>query len=184
MTDNPAAPAPAPLAELPDVRVGNGYDVHAFGPGDTVVLGGVSIPHERSLKGHSDADVVLHAITDAILGALADGDIGSHFPPTDPAWQGAASDQFLQHAILKVAQRGGRVAHIDVTVVCEAPKIGPHRDRMRQAIADICQLPTGRVSVKATTSERLGFTGRKEGIASLATATLRLPFDAEEEKNQ
>lgn len=169
------------LVGLGDIRVGQGYDVHAFEDGEAVILGGVSIPHSQKLKGHSDADVVLHAITDAVLGGLADGDIGSHFPPSDPQWKGAASDQFLVHALNLVRKRGGRVAHIDVTVVCEAPKIGPHRDALRQSVAEICDLPIGRVSVKATTSERLGFTGRKEGIACLATATLRLPFSDTEE---
>lgn len=172
-----AHPTQHPLAALLDVRIGQGYDVHAFDEGDAVILGGISIPHSRKLKGHSDADVVLHAITDAILGALADGDIGAHFPPSDPQWKGAASDQFLVDALRRVEMRGGRVAHIDVTVVCEAPKIGPHREALRKSIARICELPIGRVSVKATTSEKLGFTGRKEGIACLATTTVRLPFD-------
>lgn len=166
-----------PLAQLQDVRVGQGYDVHAFEKGEAVILGGVSVPHDKKLKGHSDADVVLHALTDAIFGALADGDIGSHFPPSDPQWKGAASDQFLVYALDRLAQRGGRLAHADVTIVCEAPKIGPVRDSLRQSIAKICDLPLSRVSVKATTSERLGFTGRKEGIACLASATIRLPFE-------
>ncbi len=160
---------------LNDIRVGNGYDVHAFEAGGPIILGGVEIDHERKLKGHSDADVVLHALTDAILGALAAGDIGSHFPPSDAKWKGAASDQFLKHAVDLVKARDGVIAHLDATVVCEAPKIGPHRDAMRARIAEICALELGRVSVKATTSERLGFTGRKEGIAALATATIRLP---------
>jgi len=161
--------------ELADVRVGQGFDVHAFGPGDHVVVGGLTIPHEAALVGHSDADVGLHALTDAILGALADGDIGSHFPPSDPRWRGVDSAVFLAHACSLVAARGGVVAHLDLTLVCEAPKIGPHREAMRTRIAEIVGIAAGRVAVKATTSERLGFTGRKEGIMALATATLRLP---------
>ncbi len=168
------------LAELGDVRMGTGYDVHAFEDGDGVILGGIRIAHDKRLKGHSDADVVLHAITDAILGAIGDGDIGAHFPPSDPVWKGASSDRFLDDAVRRVTELGGRIAHVDVTVVCEAPKIGPHREAMRQSIARICNLPVSRVSVKATTSERLGFTGRKEGIAALASATVRLPFTDED----
>ncbi|MDD7908713.1 bifunctional 2-C-methyl-D-erythritol 4-phosphate cytidylyltransferase/2-C-methyl-D-erythritol 2,4-cyclodiphosphate synthase [Pseudovibrio exalbescens] len=160
---------------LSDIRVGSGYDVHAFEKGDAVILGGISIPHTMKLKGHSDADVALHAITDAIFGALADGDIGSHFPPSDPQWKGAASDQFLKYAVDKVTERGGRIAHLDCTIICESPKIGPYRDAMRARISEICELPIERVAVKATTSEKLGFTGREEGIASMATATIRLP---------
>ncbi|WP_346908415.1 bifunctional 2-C-methyl-D-erythritol 4-phosphate cytidylyltransferase/2-C-methyl-D-erythritol 2,4-cyclodiphosphate synthase [uncultured Roseibium sp.] len=168
------------LAELGDVRMGTGYDVHAFEDGDGVILGGIRIAHDKRLKGHSDADVVLHAITDAILGAIGDGDIGAHFPPSDPVWKGASSDRFLEDAVRRVTELGGKTAHVDVTVVCEAPKIGPHREAMRQSIARICNLPVSRVSVKATTSERLGFTGRKEGIAALASATVRLPFTGED----
>ena len=159
-----------------DVRTGTGIDVHAFGPGDHVMLGGVRIAHTQALSGHSDADVVLHAATDAILGALADGDIGAHFPPSDPRWRGASSDRFLAFAVERVAARGGLIAHLDITVVCEAPKIGPHRDAMRAAIARIAGLDITRVAVKATTSEKLGFTGRGEGIAAYATATVRLPW--------
>ena len=162
-------------AELSDIRTGQGYDVHAFGPGDHVWLGGVKIPHTAALMGHSDADVLLHALTDAILGALADGDIGSHFPPSDPQWKGAASDQFLRHAVSLVGKRGGKIAHLDGTLICEAPKVGPHRDAIRARIAEICDLPLHRVAVKATTSEGLGFTGRREGIAAMAIATIRLP---------
>ena len=162
---------------LGDVRTGTGIDVHAFGPGDHVWLGGLKIPHDQTLTGHSDADVVLHALVDAILGALADGDIGSHFPPSDPKWKGAASDQFLKFAIERVAARGGRIAHLDVTIVCEAPKIGPHRDAIREKIAELSDLPVSRVAVKATTSEQLGFTGRREGILAHATVTVRLPFE-------
>jgi len=163
------------LSDLPDIRLGSGFDVHAFGPGDHVVLGGLSIPHGKGLAGHSDADVLLHALTDAILGALADGDIGSHFPPSDPQWRGASSRIFLEHAMTLVRQRGGMVAHLDATVICEAPKIGPHREALRRSIADITGLDLGRVAVKATTTEKLGFTGRGEGIAVQASATLRLP---------
>lgn len=173
-------PSLRPLAELTDIRTGNGYDVHAFEDGDAVVLGGVAIPHSQKLKGHSDADVVLHAITDATLGAIGDGDIGQHFPPSDPQWQGAASDRFQKDALRRVAALGGRLAHIDVTIVCEEPKIGPHRQTIRDSIAAICDLPVSRVSVKATTSERLGFTGRREGIATLASVTVRLPLDSKE----
>lgn len=172
----------AALADLPDVRVGQGFDVHAFGDGDSVMLGGVALPHTRGLDGHSDADVGLHALTDAILGAIADGDIGSHFPPSDPQWRGADSAMFLAAAVERVRARGGRIAHLDLTFICEAPKIGPHRDAMRARIAAITDLPVGRVAVKATTSERLGFTGRREGIAALATATVRLPFGPGDEE--
>jgi len=162
---------------LGDVRTGSGLDVHAFGPGDHVMLGGVRVAHERALTGHSDADVVLHALTDAILGALAEGDIGAHFPPGDPHWHGVSSDRFLRFAAERVTARGGRIAHLDVTVVCEAPRIGPHRDAMRANIAAIAGIAPGRVAVKATTSEKLGFTGRGEGIAASATATVRLPWE-------
>ena len=163
------------LRECPDVRMGQGYDVHAFGPGDGVWLGGFKVPHEHGLLGHSDADVLSHAITDALYGALGDGDIGSHFPPSDPQWKGAASSIFLKAAVEAVRARGGMIAHIDATVVCEHPKVGPHRDAIRESIAEQAGLPLDRVAVKATTSERLGFTGRGEGIATLAVATVRLP---------
>src|SRR5436190_15936928 len=156
--------AQAARAALTDIRTGMGFDVHAFGDGDHVVLGGIRIAHSRGLKGHSDADVVLHALVDAILGALGDGDIGSHFPPSDPKWRGASSDRFLAFAVERVRARGGRIAHLDVTVVCEAPRIGPHRDAMRARIAEIAGVPIERVAVKATTSEKMGFTGRGEGI--------------------
>ncbi|MFZ4531858.1 MAG: bifunctional 2-C-methyl-D-erythritol 4-phosphate cytidylyltransferase/2-C-methyl-D-erythritol 2,4-cyclodiphosphate synthase [Alsobacter sp.] len=156
-------------------RTGFGFDVHAFGPGDAVMLGGVSIAFDRGLAGHSDADVVLHALTDAVLGALSDGDIGAHFPPSDPQWKGASSDRFLAFAVERLRARGGVLDHCDITIVCEAPKIGPHRDAMRTCIAAICDIPPGRVAVKATTSERLGFTGRGEGIAAQAVASVRLP---------
>jgi 2-C-methyl-D-erythritol 4-phosphate cytidylyltransferase/2-C-methyl-D-erythritol 2,4-cyclodiphosphate synthase len=164
------------LANLADLRLGNGFDVHAFGDGDHVWLGGVKIPHDRGLTGHSDADVALHALVDAILGALADGDIGKHFSPNDPRWRGASSDQFLKFAVERVNKRGGRIAHLDLTIVCEAPRIGPHRDAIRKKIAEIAEMSIDRVAVKATTSEQLGFTGRKEGIVAMATATVRLPW--------
>ena len=159
-----------------DVRTGSGFDVHAFGPGDHVMLGGVRVPHDFGLIGHSDADVALHALTDAILGALADGDIGAHFPPSDPAWKGAASDQFMADAVRRVRAAGGAVAHLDLTIIGESPKIGPHREAIRTRIAEIAGMPLGRVAVKATTTERLGFAGRREGLAALASATIRLPF--------
>jgi 2-C-methyl-D-erythritol 4-phosphate cytidylyltransferase/2-C-methyl-D-erythritol 2,4-cyclodiphosphate synthase len=166
------------FAAMGDVRTGMGFDVHAFGPGDHVMIGGVRIAHDHALVGHSDADVGLHALVDAILGALADGDIGSHFPPSVPQWKGASSDKFLAFAVERVAARGGRIAHLDLTIVCEQPKIGPHRDAIRERVAQICHLGIGRVAVKATTSEKLGFTGRGEGIAAYATATVRLPWSA------
>ena len=166
----------AELAALGDVRTGFGYDVHAFVDGDHVTLGGVSIPHAQGLSGHSDADVVLHALVDAILGALADGDIGVHFPPSDPQWRGAPSEKFLAFAVARVRARGGRIAHLDANVVCEAPRIGPHRDAMRKRIAEIAGIDVMRVAVKATTSEKLGFIGRSEGMVAYATATVRLPW--------
>ncbi len=155
-----------------DLRIGNGFDVHAFCPGDHVWLCGVKVPHGRGLLGHSDADVGMHALTDALYGALAEGDIGQHFPPSDPQWKGAESHIFLRHAMGRVAARGLRVANCDVTLICEAPKIGPHALAMRAALADIMGVRMDQVSVKATTSERLGFTGREEGIAALASAAL------------
>lgn len=163
-------------AQLTDIRVGTGFDVHAFGPGDHVVIGGLRIPHVQAVTGHSDADVALHALVDAVLGALADGDIGAHFPPSDPQWKGASSDRFLAFAVDRVRQRGGVIAHLDLTIVCEAPKIGPHRDAMRANIARIAGIDMSRVAVKATTSEKMGFTGRSEGIVAFATATVRLPW--------
>jgi 2-C-methyl-D-erythritol 4-phosphate cytidylyltransferase/2-C-methyl-D-erythritol 2,4-cyclodiphosphate synthase len=164
-------------AALGDVRTATGLDVHAFGRGDHVTLGGIRIPHGQSLSGHSDADVALHALTDAILGTLAEGDIGAHFPPSDPQWRGASSDRFLVFAVERVRARGGRIAHLDLTIVCEAPRIGEHRDRMRANIARLADIGIERVAVKATTSEKLGFTGRGEGIAAYATATVRLPWE-------
>jgi 2-C-methyl-D-erythritol 4-phosphate cytidylyltransferase/2-C-methyl-D-erythritol 2,4-cyclodiphosphate synthase len=163
------------LDNLSDIRTGMGFDVHEFGPGDHVTLGGIRISHDRSLAGHSDADVVLHALVDAILGALADGDIGAHFPPSDPQWRGATSDRFLKFAVDRVTKRGGRIAHLDVTIVSEAPKIGPHRDAMRTRIAEIAGITPDRVGVKATTNEGMGFIGRREGMVAYATATIRLP---------
>ncbi len=164
-------------AALGDVRTGSGLDVHAFGPGDHVTLGGIRIAHSHALTGHSDADVALHALTDAILGALADGDIGAHFPPSDQQWRGASSDRFLVFAVERVRARRGRIAHLDLTIVCEAPRIGEHRDRMRANIARLAGIDIERVAVKATTSEKLGFTGRGEGIVAYATATVRLPWE-------
>ena len=166
----------AKLAGLSDVRTGFGFDVHQFGDGDHVMLGGVRIPHQRGLSGHSDADVVLHALVDAILGALAEGDIGVHFPPSDPRWRDAASDRFFAFAVDRVRARGGCIAHLDVTVVCETPRIGQHRDLMRTRIAEIAGISIERVGVKATTSEKMGFTGRGEGMAAFANATVRLPW--------
>jgi len=159
----------------PDIRTGNGFDVHAFGPGDAVMLCGVRVPFDRGLVGHSDADVGLHALTDAVIGALGEGDIGQWFPPSDPAWKGAASATFLGRAAARAAERGYAISHLDVTLICEAPKVGPHAAAMREAVARAAGIDAGRVSVKATTSERLGFTGRGEGIAALATATLVRP---------
>ncbi|MBX9989823.1 bifunctional 2-C-methyl-D-erythritol 4-phosphate cytidylyltransferase/2-C-methyl-D-erythritol 2,4-cyclodiphosphate synthase [Phreatobacter oligotrophus] len=164
-------------AMLNDIRIGQGYDVHAFAEGDHVWLGGIRIAHDRGVLAHSDGDVVLHAATDAILGALADGDIGTHFPPSDPQWKGASSDRFLAHAAGLLAARGGRLAMLDVTVVCEAPKIGPHREAIRARMAEILGVGPDRIAIKATTSEKMGFTGRREGLAALALATIRLPGD-------
>lgn len=155
-----------------DIRLGNGYDVHRFGPGDHVTLCGVEVPHGRGLVGHSDADVGMHAVTDALYGALALGDIGRHFPPSDPQWKGAESHIFLRHAVGLVLEKGFQISNIDCTLVCEYPKIGPHAAAMQAQMAVIMGIDPARVSVKATTSERLGFTGREEGIAALATAAL------------
>jgi 2-C-methyl-D-erythritol 4-phosphate cytidylyltransferase/2-C-methyl-D-erythritol 2,4-cyclodiphosphate synthase len=163
-------------AALGDIRTGTGYDVHAFGEGDHVWLCGLRVPHSRGFLAHSDGDVGLHALVDAILGALADGDIGSHFPPSDMKWKGASSDQFLKYAIERVTARGGRIANLEVTMICERPKIGPLRDPMRARISEISGVDISRIAVKATTSERLGFTGREEGIAATASATIRLPW--------
>jgi 2-C-methyl-D-erythritol 4-phosphate cytidylyltransferase/2-C-methyl-D-erythritol 2,4-cyclodiphosphate synthase len=156
-------------------RAASGFDVHKFGPGDHVWLCGVKVPHDHGLIGHSDADAGLHALTDALLGTIAAGDIGDHFPPSDERWRGAASDQFLAHAAHLVRERGGLIDHVDVTLICERPKVGPHREAMRARIAEILGLGIDRVSVKATTTEKLGFTGRQEGIAAQAMASVRLP---------
>jgi 2-C-methyl-D-erythritol 4-phosphate cytidylyltransferase / 2-C-methyl-D-erythritol 2,4-cyclodiphosphate synthase len=155
-------------------RLGTGFDVHAFTQGDHVWLGGVRVPHDRGVLAHSDGDVILHALTDAVLGALADGDIGTHFPPSDTQWRGASSDRFLAHAVGLVRQRGGIVDHLDATLLCERPRLGPHREAMRQRIAEIAGLRLDQVSLKATTTEKLGFIGRREGIAAHAAATIRL----------
>ncbi|HEX2136711.1 MAG TPA: bifunctional 2-C-methyl-D-erythritol 4-phosphate cytidylyltransferase/2-C-methyl-D-erythritol 2,4-cyclodiphosphate synthase [Microvirga sp.] len=156
-------------------RFATGFDVHAFAEGDHVWLGGVRVPHTRGVLAHSDGDVILHALTDALLGAIAEGDIGVHFPPSDPRWRGASSDRFLAHAAGRVRERGGVIDHLDVTLLCEAPKIGPHRDAIRARIAEIAGIAPDQVSVKATTTEKLGFTGRGEGLAAQAAATVRLP---------
>jgi 2-C-methyl-D-erythritol 4-phosphate cytidylyltransferase/2-C-methyl-D-erythritol 2,4-cyclodiphosphate synthase len=156
-------------------RVATGYDVHAFGPGDAVILCGVRIPYDKALVGHSDADVGMHALTDALLGAIADGDIGVHFPPSDARWRGAASELFLKDAAARVQARGGAIVHADITLICEGPRIGPHRDAMRAKLAACLGLDIGQVSIKATTNEGLGFIGRGEGVAAMATATVRLP---------
>jgi len=163
------------LSETAETRTGTGFDVHAFGAGDTVWLCGVPVAHDRALVGHSDADVGLHALTDALLGAVGAGDIGALFPPSDPQWRGTPSRVFLARAAAEIADRGGRIINMDVTLVCETPKIGPHRDAMRTAIAEILEISPSRVSVKATTSEKLGFTGRGEGIAAMATASVAVP---------
>ena len=158
-----------------DVRIGNGFDVHAFEAGKFVILGGIKIPHTFKLCGHSDADVVLHAITDAILGALAEGDIGTHFPPDDPKWKDAESNIFLKYAMKLAIGKNFKIGNVDCTVICEKPKIKPHAELMKTNIQNILNLNKDRVSIKATTSEKLGFTGREEGIAALATVTLISP---------
>jgi len=173
-TDFARAEAHLASARLP--RTGTGFDVHRLVPGKPLWLCGVAIPHEAGLSGHSDADVAIHALVDALLGALAEGDIGSHFPPGDPQWKDAPSHRFLTFARERVSARGGEIAHVDVTIICEAPKVGPHRERMRARLAEVLAVPLDRVSVKATTTERLGFAGRREGIAAQAVATLMLPI--------
>lgn len=155
-----------------DIRLGNGFDVHAFGPGDHVTLCGIDVPHSHGLVGHSDADVGMHTVTDAIYGALAEGDIGTHFPPSDPQWKGAASDIFLTHAVNLARDKGFQITNVDCTLICEFPKIGPHAQTMRARLSEIMGLEIARISVKATTSERLGFTGRGEGIACIATCAM------------
>ncbi|MBY4636843.1 bifunctional 2-C-methyl-D-erythritol 4-phosphate cytidylyltransferase/2-C-methyl-D-erythritol 2,4-cyclodiphosphate synthase [Sphingopyxis sp. XHP0097] len=163
------------LRKMMRTAVGMGYDVHRLVAGRPLWLGGIEIAHSHGLDGHSDADVALHALTDAVLGALGDGDIGDHFPPSDPQWRGAASDRFLAFAGERVVARGGRISHLDLTIIAEAPRIGPHRAAIRARIAEILAIPVEHISVKATTTERLGFTGRQEGIAAQAVATLQLP---------
>jgi len=158
-----------------ETRVGTGFDVHPFEAGDFVTLGGVRIAHSHRLKGHSDADVALHALADALYGSIGEGDIGVHFPPSDPQWRGADSALFLRHAAGLVRQRGGRLVNLDLTLVCEAPRIGPHVAAMRERIGEICEISASRVAVKATTSEKLGFTGREEGIVAMATASVEVP---------
>jgi 2-C-methyl-D-erythritol 4-phosphate cytidylyltransferase/2-C-methyl-D-erythritol 2,4-cyclodiphosphate synthase len=169
------ARAEARLAQGLTSRTGLGFDVHAFAAGEELWLGGIRIPHERGLKGHSDADVLLHAVTDALLGAIGAGDIGDHFPPSDPQWRGAASSLFVEHARRLIEALGGRIDHVDATLICEAPRLAPHRDSMRASVSTLLRLPLSRVSIKATTTERLGFTGRGEGMAAQAIATVRLP---------
>ncbi len=169
------ARAESRLAERMISRTGLGFDVHRLEAGEELWLGGVKIPHDRGLSGHSDADVALHALTDALLGAIGAGDIGTHFPPTDPQWRGAPSATFLAHAAGLVAAEGGIIDHVDLTLICEAPRIGPHRAQMRARIAELLRLPERRISIKATTTERLGFAGRGEGIAAQAVATVRTP---------
>ena len=163
------------LAGGATTRIGQGFDAHRFGPGDGVWLCGIQIAHDRSLIGHSDADAGLHALTDALLGAIGEGDIGDHFPPSDPQWKGAASSVFLAHAAELIAARGGRVVNVDVTLICERPKIKPHREAMRARLAELLALPLDRVSVKATTTEAMGFTGREEGLAAQAVASVEMP---------
>jgi 2-C-methyl-D-erythritol 4-phosphate cytidylyltransferase/2-C-methyl-D-erythritol 2,4-cyclodiphosphate synthase len=160
---------------FPDIRTGNGYDVHAFEPGDHVTLCGVAIPYERKLSGHSDADVGLHALTDALLATCGAGDIGTHFPPSDPQWKGAASRIFVEHAAKLVRERGGRIANADITLICEAPRVGPHRAAMTEALSAMLGIAPERISIKATTNEKLGFVGRGEGIAAIATASVVYP---------
>ncbi len=167
-------------AAFPDIRTGNGYDVHSFEPGDHVTLCGVKIPHEAKLNGHSDADVALHALTDALLATRGAGDIGTHFPPSDPQWKGAASRIFIEHAAKIVREAGGRIANVDVTLISEAPKAGPHRAAMTEALCDMLGIAADRVSIKATTNEKLGFVGRREGIAAIATATVIYPGEVPE----
>lgn len=163
------------MTPILETRTAFGFDVHGFAAGSQVTLGGIAIPHGQALAGHSDADVALHALTDAVLGTIGAGDIGAHFPPSDPQWRGVSSDRFLRHAVDLVAAAGGRIVHLDVTLVCEAPRIGPHRDAMVESIARIAGIASDRVSVKATTTEGLGFTGRSEGIAAQAVATVEVP---------
>lgn len=175
-----SSPEPAGASAMTQyvTRLGTGFDVHAFTEGDHVWLGGIRIPADRGVLAHSDGDVALHALTDALLGAIADGDIGTHFPPSDEKWRGASSDQFLAHACELVRARGGRIDHLDITVLAEAPRIGAHREAIRARIAEIAGVPLTAVSIKATTTEKLGFVGRAEGLAAQAAATVRLPEEA------
>ena len=163
--------------DLFETRTGTGFDVHRFAQGDHVWLCGVEIPHSHKLEGHSDADVGLHALTDALLGAIGDGDIGQHFPPSDAQWKDAASHLFLADAARRIAARGGTIVNVDVTLLCEAPRVGPHREAMQRAISDVLKIDVSRIGVKATTTEGLGFTGRREGIAAMASATVRMKAD-------
>ncbi|WOI54449.1 bifunctional 2-C-methyl-D-erythritol 4-phosphate cytidylyltransferase/2-C-methyl-D-erythritol 2,4-cyclodiphosphate synthase [Parvularcula sp. LCG005] len=166
------------LSSQRETRIGMGYDVHQFEAGDYITLGGIDIPHTHKLKGHSDADAVLHAITDALYGTIAAGDIGQHFPPSDEQWRGAASDIFLKHAAKIVRDKGGRIVNVDLTIICEAPKIGPHRNAMAERIAALLEVAPSRVAIKATTTEQLGFTGRREGLACQAIVSVQLPMEA------
>jgi 2-C-methyl-D-erythritol 4-phosphate cytidylyltransferase/2-C-methyl-D-erythritol 2,4-cyclodiphosphate synthase len=175
-TQDDLARAERLLAGAAETRVGTGFDVHKFAPGERVMLCGVAVPHERGLAGHSDADVALHALTDAILGALGAGDIGLHFPPSDPKWRNADSAIFIRHAAGLVAARGGSIVHLDLTLICERPRVGPHREAMIKRLSEILGLAPERISIKATTTEGLGFTGRSEGIAAQAAATIRVPM--------
>ncbi|MCA0277604.1 MAG: bifunctional 2-C-methyl-D-erythritol 4-phosphate cytidylyltransferase/2-C-methyl-D-erythritol 2,4-cyclodiphosphate synthase [Proteobacteria bacterium] len=168
------------MPHFPDVRTGNGYDVHSFEAGDHVTLCGVKIPHSKKLNGHSDADVCLHALTDALLATCGAGDIGTHFPPSDPQWKGAASRIFVEHAAAIVRSRGGRIANADITLICEAPRVGPHRAAMTAELADMLHIAPERISIKATTNEKLGFVGREEGIAAIATASVVYPGELPE----
>lgn len=165
------------LTSALEPRIGSGFDVHRFCEGDHVWLGGIKIPHTHKLEGHSDADVVLHALTDALLGAIGDGDIGQHFPPSDPKWKGASSKLFLEDAVRRVRELGGRVGNVDITVLAEAPRVGPHRPAMQELIGGVLGLPAHRVGIKATTTEQMGFTGRREGIAAMATAMVFVPAE-------
>lgn len=165
---------------FPDIRTGNGYDVHAFEPGDHVVLCGVSIPHDKKLAGHSDADVGLHALTDALLATCGAGDIGTHFPPSDPQWKGVASRIFVEHAAKLVRAHGGRIANADITLICEAPRVGPHREAMTETLSAMLAISRDRISIKATTNEKLGFVGREEGIAAIATVSVVFPGEVPE----
>jgi 2-C-methyl-D-erythritol 4-phosphate cytidylyltransferase / 2-C-methyl-D-erythritol 2,4-cyclodiphosphate synthase len=173
--DNRKITTAGDMVSTMETRTAFGFDVHGFADGSQIMLGGIAIPHGQALAGHSDADVALHALTDALLGTIGAGDIGKHFPPSDPQWRGVSSDRFLRHAVDLLDAAGGRIVHLDLTLVCEAPRIGPHRDAMVTSIARIAGVERDRVSVKATTTEGLGFTGRREGIAAQAVATVEVP---------